>query len=271
MFIRYHKRGFTLVELLVVIAVLAVLVALLLPALQRARNQARAVACMSNLRQIGMALVTYASDNRMAIPHRLSEFNGSSYPWYYFLNGRSASGTVYLAGLNNWDHDDRTVFRCPEMEYPNLYPIKSAWVHSTYGMRGRGPSDPVLSSVSIPASPGVTRTVMYAIHVNRIRQPGTYPLVFDTSGMDDYRFRLGGSGWDPESIVRPGGGAWANQAQGIWLIHNGKANGLFADWHVEPCDGPALQQTSVYNRYTSTRSGIRQWKDANGNEIYTYW
>ncbi len=49
-------RGFTLIELLVVVAIIAVLVAILLPALQAAREQARAVACSSNLRQIGQGL-----------------------------------------------------------------------------------------------------------------------------------------------------------------------------------------------------------------------
>ena len=56
------RRGFTLVELLVVIAVVAVLAAMLLPVLSRARESARKAACQSNLRQIGTAFRLYASD-----------------------------------------------------------------------------------------------------------------------------------------------------------------------------------------------------------------
>src|SRR5689334_10921637 len=56
--------GFTLVELLVVIAVVALLVAMLLPALNKAREQSRLVACMSNLRQMGLAMTMYANENK---------------------------------------------------------------------------------------------------------------------------------------------------------------------------------------------------------------
>jgi prepilin-type N-terminal cleavage/methylation domain-containing protein/prepilin-type processing-associated H-X9-DG protein len=56
-------RGFTLIELLVVIAIIALLLAILMPSLQRARKQARAVACLANLRQWGTVFLMYTQDN----------------------------------------------------------------------------------------------------------------------------------------------------------------------------------------------------------------
>jgi prepilin-type N-terminal cleavage/methylation domain-containing protein/prepilin-type processing-associated H-X9-DG protein len=74
-----RARGFTLIELLVVIAVIALLMSILMPALSRARKQARMIICKSNLRQYATAARLYADDNELGFPH--------SFTWLYNRGG----------------------------------------------------------------------------------------------------------------------------------------------------------------------------------------
>lgn len=66
---RLTRHGFTLIELLVVVGVIAILISILMPALSAARAKARSAVCLSNLRQVGLALVAYAEDHNGVVPH----------------------------------------------------------------------------------------------------------------------------------------------------------------------------------------------------------
>jgi prepilin-type processing-associated H-X9-DG protein/prepilin-type N-terminal cleavage/methylation domain-containing protein len=84
------RGAFTLIELLVVIAIIAVLASLLLPALARAKEKGRQAACMSNLRQIGLALRMYAEDNNGWLPTTTHGGNTNA-SWIYQLAGQLAN------------------------------------------------------------------------------------------------------------------------------------------------------------------------------------
>src|SRR5436190_22897255 len=68
-----HRRGFTVIEVLIVIGIIAVLMAILLPAAERVRHQAYIDKCASNLRQIGLALQSYAQDNHGNYPRTIHD------------------------------------------------------------------------------------------------------------------------------------------------------------------------------------------------------
>jgi prepilin-type N-terminal cleavage/methylation domain-containing protein/prepilin-type processing-associated H-X9-DG protein len=114
------RSAFTLVELLVVISIIAILIAILLPSLSRARAQANALKCLSNQRQLGMALTMFSQERGGALPHAWGNIAPAIRPLPTTWIAYSGTDWGYRDPMWGWDFVLRRqmrlspeVFRCP--------------------------------------------------------------------------------------------------------------------------------------------------------------
>lgn len=118
------KRGFTLLEILVVIAIIAILIALLLPAIQQAREQARRTSCAHNLMQIGIALHTYHDAHRMLPSGCVNETGPVKEGGSSFLTGGQ------LLGMSDYESAEITFDEngAPMEPEPVDYGYRMSWI-----------------------------------------------------------------------------------------------------------------------------------------------
>src|SRR5215469_3566949 len=109
-------RGFTLLELLVVVAIIFILMALLLPALSGAKDRAKRIGCVNNLKQVNLAVLLYSHDNAETFPR-----NYSNRPIVYYYKELVKS----YVGLSGASSPADTVFLCPAEHATPTFPTPS--------------------------------------------------------------------------------------------------------------------------------------------------
>jgi prepilin-type N-terminal cleavage/methylation domain-containing protein/prepilin-type processing-associated H-X9-DG protein len=145
------RRGFTLIELLVVIAIIAILAAILFPVFAQAREKARAISCISNMKQLGYAFLMYAQDyDEMAI----RTFYGGS------PSNTNCSWPVFTQPyIKNYD-----IFRCP----------------SAPGDFGKTPGTMVMPGGCGTLPDGLATTYAYSLYIGGNRDVTSGPTAIDT-------------------------------------------------------------------------------------------
>lgn len=223
-----QRTAFTLVELLVVIAIMSILMALLAPALKAARNKAQAMVCMNNLRQIGLAFISYAGEHDdQLIPYFYSDAKGFHWPLGVLIDTGHFKGG---SGAPPWpDHDGRAyqvkpggIFNCPVNQRTYDWPGDPQYL-GTYGM-----------NIVLTGSTFYLGTPYYdptPLRLSNLPDPGAHFLLADKRRLHP----MDGGTWllfrNIEEIVPPGAFSTANM--GFSFLHSGGANLLFLDGHVE--------------------------------------
>ena len=163
-----RHAGFTLIELLVVIAIISLLAAILFPVFQSAREKARQISCISNERQIGLAILQYTQDYDEHLPNGVNPAN----LWFWSGEGWAGQCSAYLKSA--------ALLRCPDdstgANAPNNFPVSYGYNINMVSLSGAYGAD--------PAQAGQFNTTPPAgLGLSDLNAPAKSVILFEVSGV----------------------------------------------------------------------------------------
>lgn len=210
--VRSRLRGFTLIELLVVIAIIAVLASILFPVFARAKDNARSSGCLSNSRQIGLALMMYAADNKDGFPFARMMMEGpmkSMATWLDSVEKYGSSGLLHRCPSDSsalWDAPDPAMRR-----------------RTTYGINGYfTPNHPPYWGLKSSNIPNPSTCVVATELAPTLNKDHFMPMFWGNPPRVQNSMVQNGQ-WDP---------AKAEPKTLAIRVHQGRANYVFADGHA---------------------------------------
>ena len=242
---KHSLHNFTLIELLVVIAIIAILAAILLPALNSARERGRSASCMNNLKQFGTAMAMYNDGNDSFSPYAYhNSWNGTVATFPRFLGpymGLASGSDSILPAKTTATRE--TIFLCPSEDYQEAF---------NNGNLGKYVFHYMANTTYKKTADGGTKTGVFGYRadssanhwaptkINRVKNASSVIAIIGRSPKRNVP-QICATGWNTSTYS-----TWDKvKADMLPLRHNGKDNTVFCDGHVavNPMNLPLSQST----------------------------